>query len=139
MRIVLMAALAVLCSDAASAGNLKYQPQNPSFGGSSLNGSVLLGQAGAQNKYAAEESQRSSASSLLNQTPAQRFAATFQQRLLSSVADNITDSILGPNARESGRFQIDGTTIQFQREGNNVNLTINDGVNQTSVIVPVSF
>lgn len=139
MRYIAFILSVMLISSAAFAGNLKYMPISPDFGGSPSNGGNLLNEANAQNKYQAESAAKASASSLLNQTPAQRFASTFQQRLLASVADNITSAILGPKARDSGQFQIDGTTIDFQRVGNNVNLTINDGVNRTSVVVPVGF
>lgn len=139
MRCIALILSVMLMSSPTWAGNLKYMPISPDFGGSPSNGGNLLNEANAQNKYQAASAAKASASSLLNQTPAQRFASTFQQRLLASVADNITNAILGPKARDSGQFQIDGTTINFQRVGNNVNLTINDGVNQTSVVVPVGY
>lgn len=40
--------IAVAATSSASAGQLVYQPTNPSFGGNPLNGSWLLGQAQAQ-------------------------------------------------------------------------------------------
>ncbi len=138
MRRILVSAIAVyMACGAASAGNLKYQPVNPSFGGFVGNGPYLLESASAQNKYAAQASRGSAG--IANQTPAQLFAETFQRRLLFAVSDQIVNAIFGEDAREEGTFILEGTTIQFRRVGNNVDLTVNDGVNTTRVLVPVSF
>jgi curli production assembly/transport component CsgF len=116
----------------AFADQLVYKPVNPSFGGSPLNGGYLLDSAKIQNKHV-----ESSASSLGKmQTPAERFIATLQSRLLYQVASNITDSIFGENAQQSGQFQFEGTTISFVREGPNVRLIINDGLSETEILVP---
>lgn len=122
----------VFLASSAFADQLVYRPVNPSFGGSPLNGGYLLDSAKIQNKHAA-----SSASSLGKmQTPAERFIATLQSRLLYQVASNITDSIFGENAQQSGQFQFEGTTISFVREGPNVRLIINDGLSETEIVVP---
>ena len=42
----------------ASAGGVIYQPSNPSFGGSPLNGSWLQGQASSQNEFQRRESRQ---------------------------------------------------------------------------------
>jgi len=50
-RVVLGTLLVFVSAAASQASELIYYPLNPSFGGSPLNGSVLLGSAQAQNKH----------------------------------------------------------------------------------------
>ena len=143
MRIcnVIFPVLLGLTITGAQAGNLIYQPVNPAFGGSPLNGSWLQSEASAQNFYQREESRRSTIQSTLQQqeqkqTPGQVFAQQLQSQLYSSLANKITSAIFGENAQNSGNFSFQGTTISFARDGANVNVTINDGQTITQVTVP---
>ena len=148
VRLLTASAVAALCWIVpAGASSLTYQPTNPSFGGSPLNGSWLLQQGTSQNIYVREkqtsaalrqaleqEQQRQSATS-----PANNFAAIINARLLAAVADRITNAIFGENAQPSGVFVVQGTTITFQRDGSNVQITVNDGSTSSTVTVPVGF
>lgn len=143
MRTSLLAvtALLALATTGAQAGNLIYQPVNPAFGGSPLNGTWLQSEATAQNFYQREETRRNSIQSALQQqttkqTPGQIFAQQLQSQLYSSLANKITSAIFGENAQNSGNFSFQGTTISFQRVGSDVQLTINDGQTVTQVTVP---
>ncbi|WP_342107866.1 curli production assembly/transport component CsgF [Methylobacterium sp. SI9] len=134
-------ALLTLAASGAQAGNLIYQPVNPAFGGSPLNGNWLQSEATAQNFYQREEQRRSTIQSTLQQqqqrqTPGQIFAQQLQSQLYSSLANKITSAIFGENAQNSGQFSFQGTTISFARDGANVNVTINDGQTITQVTVP---
>ena len=143
MRTSLLAitALLALATSGAQAGNLIYQPVNPAFGGSPLNGSWLQSEATAQNFYQREEQRRSTIQSTIQQqeqkqTPGQLFAQQLQSQLYSSLANKITSAIFGENAQNSGNFSFQGTNISFQRVGSDVQLTINDGQTVTQVTVP---
>lgn len=143
MRIKLIAASALLAlaTSGAQAGNLIYQPVNPAFGGSPLNGSWLQSEATAQNFYQREEQRRNAIQSALQQqttqqSPGQLFAQQLQSQLYSSLANKITSAIFGENAQNSGNFSFQGTNISFQRIGANVQVTINDGQTVTQVTVP---
>jgi curli production assembly/transport component CsgF len=57
-------------------------------------------------------------------------------QLYSSLANKITTAIFGENAAQNGTFSFEGTTITFQRVGNNINVSINDGQTITNVTVP---
>ena len=134
-------ALLALAASGAQAGNLIYQPVNPAFGGSPLNGTWLQSEATAQNFYQREEQRRSTIHSTLQQqqqrqTPGQIFAQQLQSQLYSSLANKITSAIFGENAQNSGQFSFQGTSISFVRDGANVNVTINDGQTITQVTVP---
>jgi curli production assembly/transport component CsgF len=145
-RLAVAAVPALVLVGAAQAGNLVYQPVNPSFGGSPLNGSWLQSEAGAQNEH---EKKQQRLQQLLNAyqqqnkangqlTPGQEFARILQSQLYGSLANQITEAIFGENAQKSGTFSFEGTIINFNRVGNNIKLLINDGQSVTEVIVPAS-
>ncbi|BDL41810.1 curli assembly protein CsgF [Methylorubrum sp. GM97] len=144
---VLGVCAAFTLASSAAAGPLNYQPVNPSFGGSPLNGGWLQSQATAQNIFvrkrqladavaqaALQAQQRQTATS-----PASNFAAIINARLLAAVADRITNAIFGENAQPSGTFVVQGTTISFQQVAGNVQITVNDGASSSTVTVPLGF
>ena len=136
-----------LAVSGALAGPLTYQPSNPSFGGSPLNGGWLLQQGTAQNTFVREEQQKAAMAAAIQQAQARQqvtstasnFAAIINSRLLAAVADRITNAIFGENAQQSGTFVVQGTTIQFQQQGPNVQITVNDGTTVSTVVVPTGF
>ncbi|TWI58648.1 curli production assembly/transport component CsgF [Pseudomonas duriflava] len=72
------------------ATELVYTPINPSFGGSPLNGSYLLGNAQAQNDYDDPDATSSSSMSTL-----ERFTSQLQSSLLSQVLTNARNGQAG--------------------------------------------
>jgi curli production assembly/transport component CsgF len=92
----------------AAASDLVYTPVNPSFGGSPLNSSHLLGTANAQNRFEKK-------SNTPTPTLAEQFAKQLQSRLYSALASQITDAIFGENAQEEGRVQFEDQTIEWSR------------------------
>ncbi|MDB5939383.1 MAG: curli assembly protein CsgF [Polaromonas sp.] len=101
-----LAALLGACGASALATELVYAPVNPSFGGSPLNGSVLLNAAQAQSKYKEPDS------ALLQKTGLQDFNDLLERSILSQLATAATSSVLGSNGRltpgtvETGNFRI---------------------------------
>jgi len=77
-----------LCSYALSS-ELVYTPINPSFGGSALNGSFLLGKAQAQNKHKAPQSKKSFD---------EKVSDAIERATISSIVRNYKDTVLGENA-----------------------------------------
>ena len=75
----------------ALATELVYVPVNPSFGGSPLNGSVLLNSAQAQSKHKEPESE------LSKKTGLQDFNDLLERSILSQLASAATSSVLGNN------------------------------------------
>jgi curli production assembly/transport component CsgF len=124
-----------LLGEEAAAGDLSYSPVNPSFGGSPLNSSYLLGTADAQNQPKLREQKRIEART---NDPISQFTSTLQSRLLSSVSDKIADAIYGTNAASSGTFVVSGTTVSFQRVGNSVQLVLSDGIKTTNITLPAN-
>jgi len=80
-RILCLALLAL----SAGASELVYTPVNPTFGGSPLNGSYLLGMAQANNHFQAATPQESQL---------QQFNKTLQQTILSRIASSISSQIV---------------------------------------------
>lgn len=93
----------------AGATELVYVPVNPSFGGSPLNGPVLLNSAQAQNKHKDPDAQ---IAGLTQRTPLEQFNDTLQRAILSRVAAAATGSLfsasgqLVPGTVETADFSI---------------------------------
>lgn len=116
----------------ASAQDLVYTPINPTFGGNSFNSAHLLGIANAQNDYRDPNSTAS-------QSQGDIFARQLQSRLLSAVSSQLVDAIFGENPQESGTISLGGQTIDFNRDLENVTITITDDATGeiTTIIVPL--
>jgi curli production assembly/transport component CsgF len=103
------ALFAFLCAT-CTATELVYTPVNPSFGGSPLNGSVLLNLAQAQNKTKDPEAVQASQSS--QQTSLQQFNDILERSVLSRLATAATSGIMGANGQlvpgvvNTGNFSI---------------------------------
>ncbi|MDM9628958.1 curli assembly protein CsgF [Rhizobium sp. S152] len=136
MRVLVTAFAAFSVSAYGSfAGALVYQPVNPAFGGSPLNGSWQLSQAQAQNQYT-NSGKSSALSSAL--TPGQIFASQLTSQLYGSLANQITEALFGANAQQSGTYTLAGTTISFVRVGGEIQIAINDGTSVTNITVPAA-
>jgi curli production assembly/transport component CsgF len=121
----------VVAPSAASAQDMVYTPINPSFGGNPFNSQHLLGIANAQNKF-------KDPSSATSGSQADIFARQLQSRLLSALSSQITDAIFGENAQQHGTVDFGGQTIEWNRDLDQVTLTItNDDTGEvTTIVVP---
>jgi curli production assembly/transport component CsgF len=134
LALLTVCAFAVGLAGAAEAGTLVYTPTNPSFGGNPLNGPTLFNNAQVQNQFN-QSAAAGVGSGVL--TPGQIFAQQLTSQLYSSLANKITQAIFGENAsQQNGSFSFEGTTISYQRNGSNIDITINDGQTITHVSVP---
>ena len=124
------------CVGRVSAGELVYQPINPSFGGNPFNSSHLLALAEAQNKYVDEQRFSVGATGL---SQADLFVRQLQSRLLSGLAGQVSDAIFGEGAQDSGEVVFGDQTITFQRGLEFIDIAIFDGVSgsTTEVRVPL--
>ncbi|NYT24147.1 curli assembly protein CsgF [Alcaligenaceae bacterium] len=127
------AATGGLASGPSMASELVYYPLNPSFGGSPLNGPVLLNSAQAQNKYT-DPSVDASRSSLTAKTPLQQFNETLERSILNRLAANASAAISGPGfglqpgTVETGNFIIN----IIDMGGGMLRVTTTDKTNGTS-------
>jgi curli production assembly/transport component CsgF len=105
-----VAFVAATCVLMANATELVYTPVNPSFGGSPLNGSVLLSAAQAQNKTKDPDAPKPLTST--QQTSLQQFNDILERSVLSRLASAATSGIMGANGQlipgtvSTGNFNI---------------------------------
>jgi curli production assembly/transport component CsgF len=123
----------------ASAGQLQYQPVNPTFGGNPLNGSFLLGVANANNQHLTNPATPSTLNT--SQTTAQELQQALVSSLISQATSLAINSILGTGGQtplNSGVFAVAGEIIAFNRVGGQINITLTDpNGSQTQISVPV--
>lgn len=133
MRICSMfAALLLVSGPAAQAGELTYQPTNPSFGGDPLNSSHLYQGAEIANTF-----KDNSLDSLFTQsTAAEDFATALQSTLIAGSASQIANAIFQDGAPSTGMFTLDNATVSYETVGSNVVITINDGVKSNVLTIP---
>lgn len=116
LTIVVISFLLILTSVSA-AEELKYKPTNPAFGGNPFNGPYLLSNATAQRQHEAPIRRRD---------PLEEFSDTVKRGLLSRIAREIADQILGEDAKDSGTFEIGDLKIDFKQVNDQVVIDIND-------------
>lgn len=110
-----------------AAGDLVYQPINPSFGGNPLNGSFLLNNAQLQNDF--EDP---------GPDPIEEFTEGLQARFLGRVSAEIEARIFGENPEDSGEFALgNDLEIRFDRVGNVVELMIIDLTNGATTEIEI--
>ncbi|AWK88512.1 curli assembly protein CsgF [Azospirillum thermophilum] len=126
------AALVGPAAGPACAGELRYRPINPSFGGDPFNSSHLLGIANAINKF--EDPKSSASATTLDATDS--FANTIQASVLSRVASQIADQIYGEHAKTSGTAVVGGTTLQWAQVNGQIKLTLNNGKSTQIIELP---
>lgn len=129
-------AISLLClASRANASELTYTPINPSFGGNPFYSQHLLGTANANNKFEKPRNE----GLLRQQDPAKEFERVIQSSLLSRITSQIADQIYGENARDSGRFVIGNTTVDFNKTTNgttSVRITDAASGGQTMIEIP---
>lgn len=125
--------LALCLSFTATAQELVYEPNNPSFGGNPFNSSHLLGIANAQNGFTAPEDE------LEQETQAELFIRQLENRLLSGLANQVADAIFGDNPQESGTIAFDDQVIEFVRGLDSITITVTDlsTGTTTEIVLPI--
>lgn len=133
------ALLCLLLAGPATAEPLVFSPVNPSFGGSPLNSSHLMGLANAQRTATARDgkSSTSSSSKPTGSSNAELFVRQLESRLMSSLASQVTEAIFGENSQESGTVQFGDTKVSFERTLDSIRLTIVDATGVTNIVVPI--
>lgn len=108
---LLLIALLGAAAPGLHATELVYVPVNPAFGGSPLNGSVLLNAAQSFNKHKDPEDQLRN-NALTKKTPLEEFNELLERAILSRIATGLTSSVVGANGQlipgtvETGNFNI---------------------------------
>ena len=134
---ILMAGVTFLSSTLAFGNQITYTPVNPAFGGNPLNGPFILGQASANNSRYLQNPAQSNQST--GPTTAQQFKNQITSALLSQIAYQVSQQIIGANAANSGTFNLAGEIINFNRSDGQININITDSATggQTQIQIPV--
>lgn len=119
----------------ALASEIVYIPVNPNFGGSPLNGPVLMSNAQAQDDHKDPD-----ALGLNSQTPLEQFNEALQRSVLSRVASSITSTLIGPTGELlPGTLETQDFTILIQDLGGGVmRISTTDKVTGNSTSFEVS-
>lgn len=140
-----LALFLLICTTAASADDLVYQPLSPTFGGSPLNSSHLLSTANAQKSATASDADDDLLTGSIDgntnsasNDQAALFIRQLESRLLSSLASQVTDAIFGDNPQDSGTVKFGDTSVSFQRTLDSLELTIINALDGsvTEITVP---
>lgn len=124
---------ASLLAAPAMAGDLVYQPVNPSFGGDPFNASHLMALAETQNEFP----QDSGFGSLLeDDTLASQFYDAISGAMVSGAASELTEAVFD-RKRESGTIILDGATATYRTIGDHVEVTVSDGLTVSTLRIPV--
>jgi curli production assembly/transport component CsgF len=122
LRTALMLASVTLAAQAA-ATELVYFPLNPSFGGSPLNGQVLLNSALATNRHTDPDIGQDTFG-IEQKTPLQTFNETLERSILNRLTVAASSKIIGTNGQFiPGVLETDNFTITVADIGGG-NLTI---------------
>lgn len=109
-----LALLALLATAAAPAGELVYQPTHPAFGGSPLNGAVLLNEANAQNTFKDPDAPRPRKP----KTPLEQFNEKLQAAVLNRIANAISQDLFDPDGNlQPGTIETTDFTITIVDPG----------------------
>jgi curli production assembly/transport component CsgF len=143
MRILFLLAFTLIFFARVIAGELVYTPINPSFGGNPFNSAHLMGLATAQNEFVRKKQEEAEAKAAAERAQQQsavsstdRFLQLLQSRLYSSLAQQVSDAIFGPNAQQQGTLQFDDQEISFVNTGTTIELSIvNFTTGETTQIV----
>ena len=129
--------LLIICmgSYKLAAQQLVYTPINPSFGGSSFNGSYLLSVAQAENKFTAPSS---SSYNPYNTDPLTQFTNNLNSQILNQLSSKIISSIFGEGTITQGHYEFGNYIIDINPSSDGIHINIQDNSSgaQTSVIVP---
>ena len=133
--------LALTCQGVIAAP-IEYQFKSPSFNG-----------VNQSSHYLTIENQETSRKDAIKQeiedlqdeierdaenTTLAKFIRNVESRIYSTLSRQIVDEMFGENPSDSGSFDIEGTGIQYVKDGDNVELTITDEDGSTTVItVPI--
>lgn len=124
-----VATACLLCSRSGSATEIRYMFVNPSFGGSPLNGSFLLGSATAQNSYEEDDEAEDSLKD---------FEEQLTRRVLSDISRKITNDAFGEDELLSGHYTIGDFSIDVDTgSGDGIVVEINDSSTGGSTIIEV--
>jgi curli production assembly/transport component CsgF len=110
---------------------LVYEPINPSFGGSPLNGNWLLSSAQLQDD-------NEDPAAAITDDPLADFQDALNRSVLNQLSRSLTESLFGERGLEEGRFELGDFVIDVTQTLDGVNIVIFDLIsgNETTIFIP---
>lgn len=113
-----------------------YTPINPSFGGSSFNGSTLLSEAQAQNGFTASVPNYNS----YQTDPLQSFKTSLNSQILSLLSRDLITKVFGENAfTQAGQYQIGDYMINVTPGNSGIHIDITDTSKGSSTTIDIPY
>lgn len=133
----------LLLSSPVYATEIVHQFKSPSFNGvnTSAHWLTIENQEATRRKAIQDkiESELKAAIQAEQNSILNKFMTNLQSRIYSQLAKQLTDNLFGPNAQDTGSFELDGNTVAFERNLDGITLTISqpDGTS-TSITIPTA-
>jgi curli production assembly/transport component CsgF len=125
------------------AGQLTYTFKDPSFSGDSTWSSHVLTIENEefQRKQAIEQAKQAAAAAALAQqqnSTLNQFINNLQTRIYAQMSQQLANDMFSGTGTNNGSFNLEGTTINWVKNANNVTMDIIDPTgNQTDIVVPI--
>jgi 23S rRNA pseudoU1915 N3-methylase RlmH len=124
------------------ASEMIYQFSNPSFSGNGWSSHVLTIEneeyTRQQANLQAQQQAAAAAAAAANNTNLAKFLNNLESRIYATLSQQIASQLFSNQGATSGQFTVAGSTIQWNSDGSNVNLSITDanGIT-TNMTVPL--
>lgn len=141
-KTVFVMILILLISYDVHATDQQFEFKNPSFSGVGYSSHVLTIEnqeytRKKANQQAAAQAAKEAAL-VANSTTLQKFLNYLESRIYAQLATQLTNNMFGENASNSGTVTIEGNTITYVKDAQNVTLTVtSENGNITTVTIPV--
>jgi len=133
----------LLLSSPVYATDIVHQFKSPSFSGvnTSAHWLTIENQEATRRKAIQDkiESDLKAAIQAEQNSILNKFMNNLQSRIYSQLAKQLTDNLFGPNAQDTGSFELDGNSVAFEKNLDGITLTITqpDGTS-TSITIPTT-
>lgn len=136
-----IALIMCLFSSVSFANELQFGFKSPAFSGNGYSSHVLtvenLEQTRKQKMMDDRKAAAAQAAADARNTNLQKFLNNLESRIYATISQNIAAQLFKSNGSTSGEFTVDGNTMQWSSNGQDISLTITDpNGNVTNVVVP---
>jgi hypothetical protein len=136
-----MALIMCLFSSVSFANELQFGFKSPAFSGNGYSSHVLtvenLEQTRKQKIIDDQKAAAAQAAADARNTNLQKFLNNLESRIYATISQNIAAQLFKDNGATNGEFTVDGNTMQWSSNGQEVSLHITDANgNTTDVVVP---
>jgi curli production assembly/transport component CsgF len=139
---LLILSIVTLAASSANA-QLAFSFRSPAFNGVGYSSHVQTIENTERIRHDAIDAQRlqaaKDAAAAVNNTNLSKFLNNFESRVYAQLSSQLVNNLFGENPQNSGTVIVQGNTIQYNKTGDEINLTVTgqDG-SVTQIIIPVA-